>query len=339
MRAGRALERAPAPSLVAAGAVSVQFGAALATHLFDRVGPTGAVTLRVLFAAVVLAAVVRPSPALVSGLAARRADLGVLVAFGGVLGGMNLLFYEALARIPLGVAVTVEFIGPLAVTLGGSRRRLDLLWGVLAGAGVFLLAGSGLVGGRRLDPVGVVFALGAGACWSGYILLSAQTGRRFVGSSGLALSMVVAAVCLLPVGIATAGLRLVAPGVLAIGLVVAVLSSVLPYSFELAALRRLTPRAFGVLASLDPAFAALAGLVVLGQHLSGAELVALALVAAANAGSSALDAHERRPSKAPEPGPGEGWGKGSEGTERPVPLIRRRSACAKHERGCKHEGG
>ncbi len=332
MRAGRALEAAPAPSLVAAGAVSVQFGAALATHLFDRVGPTGAVTLRVVFAAVVLGAVVRPSPGLVRGLGARRADLAVLVSFGVVLGGMNLLFYEAIARIPLGVAVTVEFVGPLAVTLGGSRRRLDLVWAVLAGAGVFLLAGDGLVGGRPLDPVGVGMALGAGGCWAGYILLSAQTGRRFAGSSGLALSMVVAAVCLLPVGLATAGIDLVAPGVLGIGLVVAVLSSVLPYSFELAALRRLTPRAFGVLASLDPAFAALAGFVVLGQDLSGAELVALALVAAANAGSSALDARGRRPDRVPDAGGGEGWGSGAEGTERSVPIARRRSECAKRER-------
>ncbi len=283
----------------------MQFGAALATRLFERVGPTGAVTLRVVFAAVVLAVVVRPSPALVRALPHRRGDLGVLVAFGMVLSGMNLLFYEAIARIPLGVAVTVEFVGPLAVTLGGSRRRLDLLWAGLAGGGVFLLAGSGLVGGHRhLDPVGVGFALGAGACWAGYILLSAQTGRRFAGSSGLALSMAVGAVCLLPVGLATAGLRLLAPDVLAIGLVVAVLSSVLPYSFELAALRRLTARAFGVLASLDPALAAIAGLVVLGQHLSGNELVALVLVAVANAGSSALDARGRRNPGIEEVAPG-----------------------------------
>lgn len=332
VRAGGALERAPAPSLVAAGAVSVQFGAALATHLFERVGPTGAVTLRVFLAAVVLTVIVRPSPGVLRRLTARRGDLAVLVAFGMVLGGMNLLFYEAIARIPLGVAVTVEFVGPLSVTLGGSRRRLDLLWGVLAGAGVFLLAGGGLLGGRPLDPVGVVMALGAGVCWAGYILLSAQTGRRFAGSSGLALSMVVAAACLLPVGIATAGLRLLGPGALAIGLVVAVLSSVLPYSFELAALRRLTPRAFGVLASLDPAFAAVAGLVVLGQHLSGTEVVALVFVAAANAGSSAVDARGRRPGPAPDPGSGDGWGTAPGGAERRFPVGRRRSACPKRER-------
>lgn len=295
MTAGSVLDRAPAPSLVAAGAVSVQFGAALATGLFDRVGPAGAVTLRVLFAAAVLAVVVRPRPSLVRLLPRRRADLAVVVAFGLVLGGMNLLFYASIARIPLGVAVTVEFVGPLAVTIGGSRRRLDLLWAALVAAGVLLLAGPGLLGGHRhLDPVGVGLALGAGACWAAYILLSTQTGRRFPGSTGLALSMVVAAVALLPVGLATAGARLWHPEVLAVGLAVAVLSSALPYSLELAALRRLTPRAFGILASLDPAVAALAGLLVLGQHLSLTELGALVAVAVANAGSSAVDARRQR---------------------------------------------
>ncbi len=278
--------------------MSVQFGAALAVGLFDRVGPTGAVTLRVVFAAAVLLAVVRPAPAVLRGLVSRRGDLAVVAGFGLVLAGMNLLFYESIARIPLGVAVTVEFLGPLAVTIGGSRRRLDLLWAVLAGGGVLLLAGGGLLGGRlHLDSVGVVLALGAGTCWAGYILLSARTGKLFPGSSGLALSMVVGAAALLPVGVATAGGRLAAPGVLVVGLAVAVLSSALPYSLEMAALRRVTPRAFGILASLDPAVAALAGLVVLGQRLSVSELFALVAVAGANAGSSAADARRT-------PGPG-----------------------------------
>ncbi|MHB1930502.1 MAG: EamA family transporter, partial [Acidimicrobiales bacterium] len=225
MTASNLLERAPAPALVAVGAVSVQLGAAVATRLFDRVGPVGAVTLRLVFAAVVLVVLVRPRPAAVRGPAGRRGDPVVVVAFGLLLAGMNLLFYSAIARVPLGVAVTVEFVGPLAVTIGGSRRRLDLLWALLAATGVLLLAGSGLVSepGRHVDPVGIVMALGAGACWAGYILLSAQTGRRFPGSSGLALAMVVGAAATLPAGLAAAGARLLEPAVLGMGVGVAIL--------------------------------------------------------------------------------------------------------------------
>lgn len=285
------LDRVPAPALVASGAVSVQFGAALATRLFARVGPVGAVTLRLVVAAFVLMVVARPRPAAVRG---RRDDVVVAAAFGVLLAGMNLLFYSSIARIPLGVAVTVEFVGPLAVTIGGSRRPLDLLWAFLAAAGVFLLAGSGLITGRNLDTVGIVMALGAGTCWAGYILLSAQTGRRFAGSTGLALAMVVGAAALLPAGLAVDGARLFRPATLAMGAGVAVLSSALPYSLELAALRRLTPRAFGILASMDPALAALVGFGVLGQRLGPAEIAALLLVAVANAGSSAVDARAGR---------------------------------------------
>jgi inner membrane transporter RhtA len=281
----------PAGLLVAAGAVSVQFGAALATHLFRRVGPAGAVTLRLGLAAIALAAMNHGRARRMRELAARRGDLAVAVAFGLVLGGMNLAFYEALARIPLGVAVTVEFVGPLAVTIGASRRRLDLVWAVLAGAGVLLLAGGGLVGAvHHLNLAGIGFALVAGICWAGYILLNAQTGRRFGGTSGLAIAMVVGALAVLPLGVAQAGMRLLQPTVLAIGLAVALLSSVIPYSFELVALRRVTARAFGILLAMDPAVAALAGLIVLGQHLSSTELVALVLVVVANAGSAFVDA-------------------------------------------------
>jgi inner membrane transporter RhtA len=278
--------RPPAAGLVAAGAVSVQFGAAIATHLFGRLGPAGAVTLRLGFAAIALATLIR-----VRHLRVGRADLGVAAAFGAVLAAMNLSFYEAISRIPLGVAVTVEFAGPLAVTILGSRRRTDLLWTLLAGSGVFLLAGGGT---HHLDLVGVGMALAAGACWAGYILLSAETGRRFPGPGGLALAMVVSAVVVLPLGLADAGTRLFHPEVLALGLAVALLSSVVPYSLELIALRRLTPRAFGILLSMDPAVAALAGLIILGQHLATSEVVALVLVVAANAGSSWFDARTSR---------------------------------------------
>ncbi len=264
--------------LVAAGAFSVQFGAALATHLFDSVGPEGAVTLRITIAALVMAAISRPKLRAID-----RGDLAVAVAFGLVLAGMNLAFYEAIARIPLGVAVTIEFSGPLALALVGSRRWTDLGWAAMAGAGVVLFTSGS---GHRLDPVGIALAFVAGALWVGYILLSKQTGRRFDAQTGLGIALVSGAIALLPVGLAVAGASLFQPRVLLIGAGVAILSSVLPYSLELVALRRVTPRAFSVLLSLDPAVAALVGLVVLGQHLLARELAGLLLVSAANLGNA-----------------------------------------------------
>lgn len=279
--------RPPPAVLVGASALSVQLGAALATRLFSRVGPAGAVSLRLVLGAAVMALVVVGARRLTKRQTAvrQRSDMAVAAAFGVVMGAMNLAFYEAIARIPLGVAVTVEFSGPLAVALAGSRRRSDVLWAILAGLGVALLAGGV---GSHLDTVGLVMALVAGACWAGYILLSRETGRRFAGPDGLAVALAVSALLVVPYGIAHAGWRLVSPGVLALGLAVAVVSSVLPYSLELIALRRVTPRAFGILVSLDPAVAALAGLLLLGQGLEAAELAALALVVAANLGSSLL---------------------------------------------------
>jgi inner membrane transporter RhtA len=298
-RRGAADHHPPAAALVATGACSVQFGAAIATHLFARVGPVGAVTLRLSIGAAVLATLLRPGlrgrdggrwrstgpPPLPSRPKLRsipRADLAVAVGFGLVLAGMNLSFYEAIARIPLGVAVTIEFSGPLALALIGSRRLTDLLWAVLAGAGVALFTSSG----GHLDPVGVGLAFLAGIGWIGYILLSQQTGRRFDTRTGLTLAMAAGAVVLMPVGLAVAGAALFQPRVLLLGAGVAVLSSVLPYSLELVALRQVTPRAFGVLLSVDPAMAALAGLVVLGQHLTARELAALLLVSLANLGNA-----------------------------------------------------
>lgn len=284
------LLRSPPPvGLVAAGAVSVQFGAALATHLFRSVGPAGAVTLRLVLAAIALLAMVRPR---IGPFRPARDPKGfaVVAALGLVLAGMNLSFYEALDRVPLGVAVTVEFLGPLAVTVGGSRRKVDLLWALLAGAGVFLLAGGSLLhSAGRLDLGGVGFALLAGACWVGYILLNAETGRRFAGTSGLAVAMAIGAAAVLPYGAVVAGGSLLGPSVLSLGLVVALLSSVIPYSLEMTALRRVTPRAFGILLSMEPAIAALAGLAVLGQRLAPREVAALLAVVAANAGSQWFD--------------------------------------------------
>ena len=262
-------------ALVVAAVSSLQFGASFAVTLFDEVGPAGAAFLRLAIAALVLLAIWRPR---VRGHPA--ADLRVAAAFGITLGLMNLCIYEAMDRIPLGIAVTIEFWGPLAVAVAGSRRPLDLLWVALAGTGIVLLADPG----GSLDAAGIAFALAAGGLWAAYILLSARTGRVFPGGSGLAIAMVFGALVTLPAGI---GADLLAPEMLAAGAAVALASSVIPYSFELEALRRLPARVFGVLMSLEPAVAALAGLVVLGQALGGREWLAIAFVVVASAGATA----------------------------------------------------
>jgi inner membrane transporter RhtA len=285
-------DRVPPSALVGAGAVSVQFGAALATKLFVKVGPAGAVTLRVAIAAVVLMAglaVVRGRRPRARRIARSREDIAVVVALGVVLAAMNLSFYEAIDRIPLGVAVTLEFWGPMALALVGSRTWGHALCAVGAGCGVVLLA-TGI--GATLDPVGVGMALLAGAFWIGYILLGRQTSRRFDTLTGLGWAMAVGGLLLLPVGVAAAGSSLFMPDVLALGTVVALMSSVIPYSLEIVALRRVSARAFGVLMSLDPAVAALAGWMVLGQHLFVREWVALGLVVSANAGNALLSPSE-----------------------------------------------
>ncbi|WP_026425903.1 EamA family transporter [Actinokineospora inagensis] len=258
--------------------VSVQVGAALAKQLFAAAGPTGAVTLRLGLGAVVFVLLWRPS------VRANWHAWPVILGYGLVLGTMNLCFYLALQRIPLGVAVTVEFLGPLAIALIGSRRWLDGLWALLAAAGVALLANTG----GAVSPVGLLFALAAGGCWAGYILLGAALGSRTADGSGLALAAVVACLVVLPFGISESGQAMVQPTVLVAGLGVALMSSVIPYSLELSALRRIPPRVFGVLMSLEPAVAALAGLVVLGEALRPAQWVAVACVVAASAGATRI---------------------------------------------------
>jgi inner membrane transporter RhtA len=269
----------PPVALVLLAVGSVQFGAALAKTLFDEAGAGGTVFLRVLFAAVVLAAIWRPR---LRGRSA--ADLWLVAGFGLTLAGMNLAFYASLDRIPLGVAVTFEFVGPLGVAVAASRRRLDLLWVVLAGAGILLLADFGDFG--DLDAGGVALALLAGAFWAAYILLSARTGKAYPGGTGLALAMIVATGLLAPVGVADGGGALLDPVVLAVGLAVAMLSSAIPYSLELEALRRLPAGVFGVLMSLEPAVAALAGYVVLGETLGVREVAAIGFVVVASAGAA-----------------------------------------------------
>jgi inner membrane transporter RhtA len=267
-------ERPLAAGVVLAAASSLQVGAAFAVTLFDELGPGGAAFLRLALAAIVLCAIWRPSPA---------GDLRVAAAFGVALGLMNWSIYESIDRIPLGVAVTIEFAGPLAVAVIGSRRPLDGLWIVLAAAGILLLADPG---GGSVDGLGVLFALTAAVCWAAYIHLSQRTGRAFPGGSGLALAMVVGALVVAPAGFIQGGGALAEPDLLGSALVVALASSVLPYSLELEALRRLPAAVFGVLMSLEPAVAALAGLVVLGQDLGARELLAIAMVVVASAGAT-----------------------------------------------------
>ncbi|HEX5618481.1 MAG TPA: EamA family transporter [Solirubrobacteraceae bacterium] len=266
-------------ALVVAGVLSAQFGAGYAVTLFDELGPGGAVFLRQGIAAVVLLIIWRPR---LAGHA--PADLRLAGAFGIALGVMNWAIYSAMDRIPLGIAVTIEFAGPLAVAVIGSRRRLDLLWTALAAGGILLLADPG---GGSLDAAGVAFALLAATMWAFYILLSARVGRVFPGGGGLALAMVVAAMLTAPSAIAQAGSELLRPELLAAGAAVALASSVLPYSFDLEALRRIPANVFGVLMSLEPAVAALAGLIVLGQALDALEWAAIGLVVVASIGVTA----------------------------------------------------
>jgi inner membrane transporter RhtA len=271
-------DRIPPTVLVLGGVASVQFGAAFAKTLFDEVGPGGAVWLRVLFAALILCALLRPS---LRGRSA--AHWRLILAYGFVLVAMNLTYYESLDRIPLGIAVTFEFVGPLGVAVAGSRHALDLLWVALAAAGILLLSNFGTA---DLDPVGVALALTAGGFWAAYILLAAGVGRAMPGGQPLALAMAAGTIMLMPVGVGQGGGELLSVSVLAIGAAVAVLSSVIPYTLELEALRRMPANVFGVLMSLEPAAASLAGFLVLGENLAAREIVAIGLVVAASAGAA-----------------------------------------------------
>ena len=289
----------PPPQLLLFGSIaSVQFGSAFADKLFAQAGPGGVVLLRLALSALFLLAISRPS------LRSRtRADLGAVIAFGLVLGAMNWSFYEALNRLPLGVAVTIEFVGPLAVAVGGSRRALDLIWVVLAGGGVALLALRGDHHG--VSALGVLLALVAGTCWAAYILLSKRVGASFAALDGLAIALGIGTLLVIPAGVVEGGTALGQPGVLAGGLVVALLSSLIPYSLEIVALRRLSASTFGLLMSLEPAVAALAGVIVLSQHLTGVLLVALVMVMTASVGTTIVGRSTRAfdPASAASAGP------------------------------------
>jgi inner membrane transporter RhtA len=263
--------------LVLAGIASVQLGAAVAKHLFGQIEPTAMVWLRLVTSSVVLLAWARPA------LRGRsRADWLTVVAFGVTLGAMNWSIYQAFARIPLGLAVTFEFAGPLVLAVVMSRRARDLAWVALAAVGVALLG----VEKTDLDLAGVAFALAAGGAWAAYILLSAQTGRRWAGLDGLATASLVATVMLTPLAVPSGGSDLVDPQILLLGAAVGLLSSVVPYSAELMALRTIRPDVFSILMSLEPAAAALAGIVVLQEFLTPVQWVAVAAVMVASVGAT-----------------------------------------------------
>lgn len=261
-----------------AAIASVQFGGALAVRLIPSVGPVGAVTLRIVLSAVVLLAVVRPR-----WRGRTRTDWRVVAEYAAALTVMNLSFYEAIARLPIGVAVTIEFTGPLVLAAILSRRLWDWVAIVAAGVGVLLISGALTEPWSSLDHAGIAFALIAGACWAAYIVTSGRTGARFEQLDGLAIALALGSVGLLPFGIAAGGTAFVHGWVPVQGLGVALLSSLIPYSLELVALRRMAASTFGVLLSLEPAVAALAGLVVLGQTLDVRQVVGMALVVGASA--------------------------------------------------------
>ena len=263
--------------LVVIGIISVQAGAAIAKDLFGTISPTSMVFLRLVTSTIVLLAIARPS-----WRGRSRTDWLVVAGFGASLGLMNWAIYQSFARIPLGIAVTIEFIGPLTLAVVGSRRARDLIWVGLAALGVVLLGFEP----ADLDPVGVGFALLAGVGWAAYILLSAQTGQRWQGFDGLAIASAFATLLLTGPAIASGGTALLDTHVLMIGVLVGVLSSVIPYSCELVALRTLAPSVFGILMSLEPAAAALAAIVVLEELLSPVQWLAVVCVVIASVGAT-----------------------------------------------------
>jgi inner membrane transporter RhtA len=279
--------RLPVQVLVLGSISSVQIGAAWATTIFHQVGASGACLLRLASACVVMLALTRPRLRTLS-----RKQWVTACGLGLVLAAMNLTFYHAISRIPLGTAVTIEFVGPLLVALGGSRRVRDLVWAALAAGGIIALC-QGVTHGTSDE--GLILAGVAGLLWAGYILLQARLGRAFHDSSGLAMAMTVAAMVALPFGAAEGSARLLVPGTLAIGVAVGMLSSAIPYSLELKALRRLSTATFGVLMSLEPAVAALAGAIVLGQTVTLRDGVGIALVVTASLGTSLTSNAPREP--------------------------------------------
>lgn len=260
----------PPSCLVMLSSFVIQIGMALSKTLFDSLGATGAAFICKSLAALMLLVIFRPR------LQHRWQDYLTVALYGLSIACMNLAIYSAIERIPLGIASTLEFVGPLGVSIVGSRRPLDLLWVAFAAAGVLLMAP--IHSNTALDPIGIGFALLSGLCWAGYILLSAPVSRAMPGGSGLALGITFASLFMAPIGIHHGGGALLSPAVLFIGLVAAFMTTVMPYSLEFAALKRMSPRIFGILMSIEPAIAALVGLLFLHESLNGQSLVAIGLV-------------------------------------------------------------
>lgn len=267
----------PAPAMIMAAIFSVQLGAAMAAGLIGEIGALPTVAIRLAAAASVLVVVVRPS---LRGRSGR--DWAVMGALALALAGMNITFYQAIARLPLGVVTTIEFLGPLGLAAAGSRRPKDLVAVVIAFVGVVAVSGALTTPLAGLDLVGIAFAVVAGGAWTAYIVGSRAVGQRWQQLDGLAVAMAIAAVIAVPPGALAAASVNVTPVHLAAGILIGVLSSVVPYSLELIALRRIGTRVFGILMSLEPAVSALAGLVVLGQALTGFEVAGMALVVIAS---------------------------------------------------------
>jgi inner membrane transporter RhtA len=280
----------PTGVALAVGAMAIiQLGIALSEPLLHEIGPAGVVTLRLLVAAAVLWPLTRPS--------LRGADLWPAIALGFCVGAQTLAFFAAIDRIPLGIAVAIEFLGPLSVGLAGSRRRLDALWVAAAAAGVALLTLG--PGGGGLDAAGLALAGGAAVCWAGYILLTKRVGASWSGLDGLAVALAVAAALTLGPGVATAGTDLIHPAVLATGAGLALLAPLAPFALEMLALRRLPSAVFGVIMSLEPAIGALLGFALLGQRLGLAAVAAIGLILVASAGAT-LSSSRRGTSAAAE---------------------------------------
>jgi threonine/homoserine efflux transporter RhtA len=337
------LGAAPPSAVVFTSIISVQLGAGLAGRTFSQVGPAGMTGLRLWWAALIMAVLGgRGLASILRNAMGGRGwrDLAIAVSFGVVLGAMNFSIYQSFARIPLGVAVTIEFLGPLAVAVASSRRLLDVVWVILAAAGVLLLtrggitlasgtaAHSGGLAGLSTQATGIGFGLLAATCWAAYILLSRATGRRFRGSSGLTVAIIVAALVVTGPAVAEAGGALLHPAVVAEGLAIGMLSSVIPYRLELEALRRIPAGIFGIWMSLEPAVAALVGLVLLSESLVPRQWLAIALVISACAGASRSGADTavagiqagagRAPAGSGTAGPGTGSGAGGSGTPAPA---------------------
>lgn len=295
----RAASAVPPPGLLLISIVSIQLGAAVAINLFPLIGPVGTAFLRLAFSAVLLTVAARRS----IGRSARD-HVGALLLYGAILGVMNLCFYGAIERIPLGIAVAIEFVGPLGLAAVTSRRGLDFVWIGLAVLGIALLTPQV---GDTLDPLGVALAGAAGLCWAAFTVMSQRIGRVLPGHSGLAIGMAVAALVVLPVELAVGGLGGLDLPLLAAALAVAIFSTALPLSLEFAALKRMTARSYGILVAMEPVVAALIGAFLLGQAMGLAGLLAVACVTVAALGVTISD---RRDS-----------GTGTHRVESPSPLL------------------